>query len=72
VTSIGLKGGLALKPLWQNTTWLWFLSKTLPTKVNAPLSGTDGSAGPRVRHSGELQEALLDKADVYISRPVMF
>ena len=72
MASIGLKGGLALKPLWLNTTWLWFFNKTLPTKVNASLPGMDGSAGPGVRQSGVLQDALLDKADVYISKPVTF
>ena len=61
-----------MKPLWLNTTWLWFFNKTLPTKVNASLFGMDSSSGSGVRHSGVFQDALLDKADVYISRPVTF
>ena len=72
VASTGPKGGLALKPLWLNTTWLWFFNRTLPTKVNASLSGMDGSSGSGVRHAGVFQDAPLDKADVYISRPVTF
>lgn len=70
MASTGPCGGLALKPLWLNTTWLWFFNKTLPTNVNASLFGMDSSSGSGVRHSGVFQDALLDKADVYISRPV--
>lgn len=72
MTSNELKGGLDLKPRWLNTTWLWFFSKTLPTKVNASLLGTEGSERPGGWHSGMFQGALLGKVDVYISRPVTF
>lgn len=44
VASTGPKGGLALKPLWLNTTWLWFFNKTLPTNGTL-LFGMDSSSG---------------------------